>query len=103
MTLTARPGWRPHWAGLAWALWILTLLGLAATAWLDHLLRQGGRPDLGQRTGAGGVILLMAATSAATSGAILASRRPRHPVGWLLLAVGLGGQAVPSAGGGCGP
>ncbi len=97
MTLTARPGWRPHWAGLAWALWILTLLGLAATAWLDHLLRQAGRPDLVQLTGASGVILLMAATSAATSGAILASRRPRHPVGWLLLAFGLVVQALSSA------
>lgn len=27
--------------------------------------------------------------SAATVGAVLASRRPRHPVGWLLLALGL--------------
>jgi hypothetical protein len=26
------------------------------------------------------------AVSAATAGAVLASRRPRHPVGWLLLA-----------------
>jgi hypothetical protein len=29
------------------------------------------------------------AVSAATVGAVLASRRPRHPVGWLLLALGL--------------
>jgi hypothetical protein len=27
--------------------------------------------------------------SASTVGAVLASRRPRHPVGWLLLALGL--------------
>jgi hypothetical protein len=32
---------------------------------------------------------VLAAVSAATVGAVLASRRPRHPVGWLLLVVGL--------------
>ena len=30
---------------LAWALWALAILGLLVTAWLDHLLRQAGRPD----------------------------------------------------------
>jgi hypothetical protein len=33
--------------------------------------------------------LVVAVLSAATVGAVLASRRPAHPVGWLLLAVGL--------------
>jgi hypothetical protein len=33
--------------------------------------------------------LLVAAVSAATVGAVLASRRPGHPVGWLLLGLGL--------------
>ena len=38
--------------GLAWLLWGLTLSGLATALWLDHLLRQAGRPDLVQlRTG----------------------------------------------------
>jgi hypothetical protein len=32
---------------------------------------------------------VLAAVSAATVGAVLASRRPRHPVGWLLLASAL--------------
>jgi hypothetical protein len=32
--------------GLAWALCALTFLGLAATAWLDALLRQAGLPEL---------------------------------------------------------
>ena len=31
----------------------------------------------------------MAAVSAATVGLVLASRRPAHPVGWLLLGIGL--------------
>ena len=32
--------------GLAWLLWVLTLSGLAAVFWLDHLLRRAGRPEL---------------------------------------------------------
>ena len=31
---------------LAWLRWVLTLLGLAATGWLDHLLCLAGRPAL---------------------------------------------------------
>jgi hypothetical protein len=96
--MTAARGVTPQWAArLAWALWLLAMVGLAVTAWFDHLLRRAGRPDLVQLTGASGVILLLSATSAATSGAILASRRPRHPVGWLLLAFGLVVQALSSA------
>jgi hypothetical protein len=72
----------------AWALWTLTMLAIAVVAWLDQLSRQAGRPDLAQLTlGAGGLVL--ACVSAATVGAVLASRRPRHPVGWLLLVSGL--------------
>jgi hypothetical protein len=98
MPMTAARGVSPRWAArLAWVLWLLAMLGLAATAWFDHLLRRAGRPDLVQLTGASGVILLLSAVSAATSGAILASRRPRHPVGWLLLAFGLVVQALSSA------
>ena len=75
-------------AGLAWALWALTLLGWLATAWLDRLLRQAGRPDL-TALPASGIPLAVAAVSAATVGAVLASRRPRHPVGWLLVGLGV--------------
>jgi hypothetical protein len=58
-------------------------------AWLDQLSRQAGRPELAQLTPGSVVGPVLAAVSAATAGAILASRRPRHPVGWLLLALGL--------------
>jgi hypothetical protein len=75
-------------AALAWAPWALTLLCLPAIAWLDHRLRQAGRPEL-TWSQAGGVPYGVAAVSAATVGAVLASRRPRHPVGWLLLGLGL--------------
>src|SRR5919204_1236671 len=74
-------------AGLAWALWALAILGLLVTAWLDHLLRQAGRPDLAQEEA--GVATVLVVLSATTVGAVLGNRRPDHPVGWLLLALGL--------------
>src|SRR5215207_977887 len=64
------------------------ILGLVVLVWLDQLLRQTGRPEL--------VVLnptafapVLGAVSTATVGAVVDSRRPRHPVGWLLLALGL--------------
>jgi hypothetical protein len=82
----ARPRW---WPGvLAWALWALAMLGLPVIAWLDHLSRRAGRPDLVQ-FGGSSLHLVVALVSAATVGAVLATRRPRHPVGWLLLVLGL--------------
>jgi hypothetical protein len=73
---------------LAWGLAVLTMLGELATAWLDRLLREAGRPNLAAIPPSG-VPLVVAAVSAATVGAVLAARRPRHPVGWLLLGLGL--------------
>jgi len=72
----------------AWALWVLALLGLAAVPWFDHLMLQAGRPELAQLN-ASTIPYLLAIVVAATVGAVLASRLPRHPVGWLLLALGL--------------
>ncbi|HEX6677001.1 MAG TPA: hypothetical protein VF486_18480 [Actinomycetes bacterium] len=89
MTAAGRPARaRRRPAALAWALWALAMLSLAVNWWQDHLLRQAGRPDLAPLD-AGVAALVLAAVSAATVGAVLASRRPRHPVGWLLLALGL--------------
>jgi hypothetical protein len=79
---TRSSGW------LAWLLWVLTLLGLAVTAWLDHLLRLAYHPDL-TWSQQGGAPFAVTTISAATVGAVVASRRPRHPVGWLLLGLGL--------------
>jgi hypothetical protein len=62
--------------------------GIAVVVWLDHLLRQAGRPDLGLLN-PNQYAYVLTLVSAATVGAVLASRRPRHPVGWLLLALGL--------------
>jgi predicted MFS family arabinose efflux permease len=47
--VTPRPGRRGRgggWPGWRGAVWALTLLGLAATAWLDCLLLQAGLPEL---------------------------------------------------------
>jgi hypothetical protein len=64
------------------------MLSLPVIAWLDRLSRQAGRADLVQLV-TGSVPPVLALVSAATVGAVLASRRPRHPVGWLLLVLGL--------------
>ena len=86
-TRLARPRW---WPGVAaWALWALAMLALPVVAWLDQLSRQAGRPDLAQLDLGALVGPVLAAVSATTVGAVLASRRPSHPVGWLLLVLGL--------------
>jgi hypothetical protein len=88
MTLGATAAWPRRWtAGLAWVLWLLIPLGLAATAWLDQLLSQADLELAWLHLGS--IPQVVAAVSAATVGAVLASRRPAHPVGWLLLGLGL--------------
>jgi hypothetical protein len=70
------------------------MLGLAAVFWLDQRLRQAGRSEL-IYLGAENLPAAVAAISAATVGTVLSGRRPAHPVGWLLLGLGL---VVPAAG-----
>jgi hypothetical protein len=90
MTSTAGPGRPRRWtAGLAWALWLASLLCLAAVPWLDQLLRQAGRPDLVQFTFPGVTIPVLAMVTSVSVGAVVAARRPAHPVGWLLLGIAL--------------
>jgi hypothetical protein len=90
MTSTAGPGRPRRWtAGLAWALWLASLLCLAAVPWLDELLRQAGRADLVQFVFPDVAIPVLAVVSSATVGAVVAACRPAHPVGWLLLGIAL--------------
>jgi hypothetical protein len=56
----------------------LAILGLAVFPWFEHLLRQAGRPT---QLNANPIPYLLALMIAAMVGAVLASRRPRHPVG----------------------
>ena len=104
VTPAARPAGYALAAGvLACGLWALVVLGLVATAWLEHLLGRAGRPDLAHR-GVQLVPTVLAALSAATVGAVVASRRPSHPVGWLLLGLLLtrAGRYRPRRGAGTG-
>jgi hypothetical protein len=80
----ATPVVRPRrWPGVvAWTLWAVAMVAWLVIPWLDQQLRQAGRPDLVQWDLRPGVALV----TAASVGAVLASRRPAHPVGWLLLA-----------------
>jgi hypothetical protein len=82
----ARP--RPSPALLAWSLYALVLALFATFPVLDRLARDAGRPDLALLAPFV-VAPSLAALTASTVGAVLASRRPRHPVGWLLLGLGL--------------
>jgi hypothetical protein len=80
---------RRSWpAALAWSLYGLVLLLFATYPVLDRLARDAGRPDLALLAPFV-VAPSLAALTASTVGAVLASRRPRHPVGWLLLTLGL--------------
>jgi hypothetical protein len=56
---------------------------------MDRLMIRAGRPDLAAFVPGSIVGPVVAMLSAATVGAVLASRRPRHPVGWLLLGFAL--------------
>jgi hypothetical protein len=79
----------PGPAILALALYLVALALFATFPVLDRLMRDAGRPDLALL--APFVIApTLAAFTASTVGVVLARRRPRHPVGWLLLTVGLG-------------
>ncbi|HEX7148210.1 MAG TPA: hypothetical protein VF512_11910 [Actinomycetota bacterium] len=84
------PAARPRaWpAVLAWALLGIQLLLLASVLWLDQLVRDAGRPDL-TVLAPFAIPPSVAALTAGVVGAVVASRRPRHPVGWLLLAQGM--------------
>ena len=85
----AEDGPAPRWApALASAGWVLTVLGLVATLRVDQLTRRAGMAELVALAPAGAFAGL-AAMSAASVGAVLAGRKPRHPVGWLLVALGL--------------
>jgi hypothetical protein len=86
----SRAAWPRSWpAALASALWALALVGLAATIWLDRLLIEAGLPELATVLSQGNLTSVVAGVSAVTVGAVVASRRPGHRVGWLLVALGL--------------
>jgi hypothetical protein len=76
-------------AGLAWALWLASLLCLAVVPWTDRLTIRAGRPELASQWQGSFLLVVLAFLITTTVGALVASRRPRHPVGWLLLGFAL--------------
>ncbi|HEU4900211.1 MAG TPA: hypothetical protein VFX88_21990 [Actinomycetota bacterium] len=88
--MAVRAARRPAWPAVAaWSLWVLGTLAFLGAARLNQLTRAAGRPDLAPLTAGETLPLLLASISAATVGAVLVSRRPRRPVGWLLLGLGV--------------
>jgi hypothetical protein len=83
---------RRRWpVGLAWTLAGLALLLLVPSVRLSMLVAAGD-PSLAAdpvATAAAYGAVALALVSSAAVGAVVASRRPGHPVGWLLLAIGL--------------
>lgn len=77
--------WRP--AAIALAVWCAA--ATAATIWLDVLLSGAGRPPAPLHWPHWGSALSGLAVAAA--GGVLATRLPRHPVTWLMLAGGTAG------------
>jgi signal transduction histidine kinase len=80
-------GRAPVAALLAAALWLVTPGALAGAGWLLSRIAGAGRADLARLTG-GDAVFAVTALAAATVGVVVAARRPRHPVGWLLSALG---------------
>jgi hypothetical protein len=90
MREAAGPDRAPRWpAVLAWAVAGLTMLSLAPDLWLLSRMWLAG-VEAAPPTIATVAPVVLVVVSAMTVGAVVASHRPRHPVGWLLLGVGLG-------------
>jgi hypothetical protein len=65
----------------------LVVASIAGALVFDRLLVHAGRTDL-SRFGTDELAFVLALLSATAVGAVLAAHRPRHPVGWLFLALG---------------
>jgi hypothetical protein len=87
VTLAARPARKRSWpAVLAWTLAGLTVLTLVPALWLAELVWSMGLEPRASSVTLAAIILVTVSTAAV--GALLASRRPAHPVGWLLVGIG---------------
>ncbi|HXP14950.1 MAG TPA: hypothetical protein VN907_06580, partial [Actinomycetes bacterium] len=62
---------------------------LAVVPWTDRLMIRAGRPELASPLQGPFFFVVLGFLIATTVGALVASRRPRHPVGWLLLGFAL--------------
>ena len=74
---------------LAWALAGLTLTMFAASLALFVLARSAHVPGSWDASTVGDMVLFMSFSVFPVVGALIASRRPRNPIGWICLADGL--------------
>lgn len=97
--MTAEVHAEPRWAGaLAWSLWALALVLAGAGMWLLHLTEGAPRTEAASLSW-GTVLEGLAFVLGGVVGAVIASRRPRLPIGWLLLMITLGFPLVDAADG----
>src|SRR5688500_1649920 len=75
-------------AALAVAGCLLAFGGIAYTVWTHEHLRAAGRADLASDWSEA-LVYGSATVSAAAVGLVVALRQPRHPVGWLFMALAL--------------
>ena len=68
--------------------WLCLVASFGVAAFFDYRLAQMGRSDLRQLDGASG-LWLIPILSAAVVGSALMLRRPRHPAGWLFMALAI--------------
>ncbi len=73
---------------IATTLWLLAVAGFAYTVVVHFQVSRDGHPELAGSSSEA-VAYGAALFSAATVGLIVAARRPRHPVGWLFLVLGI--------------
>jgi hypothetical protein len=78
-------------ARLAWSLWGMAVVFSAAGLVFGLL---PGSAEAADRQGLAGVPVLVALVTLSTVGALVASRRPEHPIGWLWSAAGLVSSAA---------
>ena len=75
-----------HSAWLAWLLWAMTVLLVVLTVVFAFLYPL---PESRTEGAAGALISLLVIGTFSTVGAIIASRRPENPLGWIFCAMGL--------------
>ena len=79
-------------AGLAWSSWAVTV-ALEACALLFDFLTRSYTPGNEQPLWLRELLFLPGLLAFVTVGALVAARRPAHPIGWLFIATGLAGVA----------